>query len=189
MSSNEQDKLLDHNYDGIQELDNPLPGWWLITFYGTVIFAVIYYAYYQFGSGPTLQQELAEELKSYPALTAPAGGGDEKPEAFYAGLIADAARMKQGQEVFVGKCAACHGQKGEGLIGPNMTDDYYIHGDGSMASMAKVVRDGVLDKGMPPWGPVLKPDELESVVAYTRTLRGTNPPNAKAPQGELKQIQ
>ena len=178
-----KEKLLDHDYDGIKELDNPLPGWWLATFYGTIVFAAIYFFYYHMGNGPGPKEELAKGLAEFETMSAASGSGkgidSDKLNAFFH----DSGRIKDGGAVFQLRCASCHGVNAEGNIGPNLTDKFWIHGDGSLAAIAKVVTEGVGDKGMPPWGAILKPDELYSVVAYVKTLKGSNPANGKAPQG------
>lgn len=175
--------LLDHNYDGIEELDNPLPKWWQIIFYGTIIFSVFYVGYYEYGSGPSSQQELETDLAAVRALAPPAPQGADDIVAKIDGLKGDATAMVAGKAVYDGKCLACHGDKGQGLVGPNLTDKFWIHGDGKAAAVAKVVTEGVADKGMPPWGPVLTPDELAQVSAYVISMRGTNAPGGKEPQG------
>jgi cytochrome c oxidase cbb3-type subunit 3 len=98
--------------------------------------------------------------------------------------VNDGSAIATGKATYATNCASCHGPAGGGIIGPNLTDDYWIHG-GSLAEIRTVVADGVLDKGMPPWNKLLKPDQVNAVVAYISTLRGTNPAGAKPPQGEL----
>lgn len=189
MSKKEEidDKLLmeDHEYDGIHELDNPLPGWWLMTFYLTVIFAVIYYIYYQLGSGPTLDQELKVNMESIQALQAKVEDTKQlRSEESLLALATDKETLAKGKAEYIIKCAVCHGAEGQGVIGPNMTDDYWIHGDGSISSILKVANEGVLDKGMPPWKGVIDADLLEKVSIYIYSIRGSNPAGAKLPQGE-----
>jgi cytochrome c oxidase cbb3-type subunit 3 len=184
----EEALLLDHDYDGIQELDHPLPGWWLGILYTTIVFSIVYCGYYMTGMGPTLRDELAVALLDIeakkPKVAADGGLTDEVIMASFK----DPAKLQNGAQVYVGKCAACHGDKGQGIIGPNLTDDHWIHGQGNPASIAAVVRDGVTEKGMPPWGPVLTPDELIDVTAYIRSLHGTNPVGAKEPQGQAHEF-
>ncbi len=181
-----EDKLIEgHEYDGIRELDNNLPSWWLATFYITIVFALLYFAYYSLGEGPGLRDEfnqakLAAEQKQ--AASKPKETGIDETQL--ANMLKDSAQIQAGKVVFDGKCASCHGNKGEGLIGPNLTDAYWIHGKGTWVDITKAVDTGVPDKGMPPWGPILKPVELQQVVVYIKSLEGTNPPNAKAPQGD-----
>ncbi len=179
-------QLLDHNYDGIQEFDNPLPNWWLATFYGAIIFAVFYVGYYHMGPGPSLDQELATGLEKIKAQEL-ANQQTAAPlnDETLAAAFADPGVRASGKKVFTEKCLACHGASGEGGIGPNLTDAYWINGNGSLAALVKVVSTGVPDKGMPPWGPLLKQDEIVAVVAHVKGLNGTKPANPKAPQGEL----
>ncbi len=166
-----------HEYDGIIEHDNALPNWWLTTFFGTIIFAFIYYLHYTFGGGPNLNQELAQQMKSLP-VQASSLFDETDLEKKFAALGANEA----GAAVFVAKCASCHGQKGEGLIGPNLTDKFWIHGKGLRADIMKVIVDGVLDKGMPSWSASLKEEEMNQVAAFVYDLR-KSPLKGKEPQG------
>lgn len=189
MSNNEKEKLLDHDYDGIQELDNPLPGWWLATFYGSIIFAAIYWVYYHLAGGPTLDQELAKEMEAAKVQAeAVQAAAPQAAEVDWNTLFNDKQTQTLGASVYQGKCLACHGAKGEGLIGPNLTDEYWIHGDGTIKGLEQVIAKGVPEKGMPPWESVISSDELKAVTVYLKSLIGSNPPNAKAPQGDKKEI-
>lgn len=182
-------KLLDHSYDGIQELDNLLPSWWLATFYGAIVFAVVYFSYYHLGPGPTPEQTLSEELAQHAELQKAQQKDPASSEQELLAVFNDASRKQAGAAVFKDRCVACHGEHAEGQIGPNLTDNFWIHGDGTLPAILKVVGEGVPDKGMPPWKTMLKPDELLSVVAYVKSLHGSNPPNPKAPQGnEVKNL-
>lgn len=189
MASNDtKDKapqVLEHEYDGIQEYDNPMPRWWLLTFAATVIFSVIYY----FNVGPVgngkgriadYEADMAAFAAAHPAPT-----GGPSVERLLA-LVKNREEVEEGKEVFTKNCVSCHRADGGGLIGPNLADDYFLHGAG-LDSVYTTVVDGVLAKGMPPWGKILKPEDVERVVAYVVTLRGTNPANPKAPQGVLVQ--
>ncbi|MFO1519829.1 MAG: cbb3-type cytochrome c oxidase N-terminal domain-containing protein [bacterium] len=181
---NEDEKLIaDHEYDGIHELDNPLPGWWLMTFYITIAFALVYFAYYTLGNGPTLTEELNKNMTRLEEMK-PKKPKTEIDEAKLLALSKDPQEIKKGQEVFQARCVSCHGAKGEGVIGPNLTDNYWIHGKGTMPDVVKVISEGVNDKGMPAWGAVLKEDELYAVASYVKSLKGSAPPNPKAPQGD-----
>lgn len=182
----QEDKLIEnHEYDGIHELDNPLPGWWLATFYITIVFAVVYYIYYQLGSGPTLDEELQASLQTIKTQQAEVEQSQpQTSEETLLAMVNNQAALDAGKNEFVAKCVACHGAAGQGLIGPNLTDEYWIHGDGSISAILQVANEGVLDKGMPPWKGVISPDLLEKVSVYVYTLQGTNPDGAKAPQGE-----
>ena len=186
MSENEKDQLIKgHDYDGIQELNNPLPGWWLMTFYITIVFSVVYYSYYTFFGGPTSDEELAQQMsvitsEQESAQVATSG----KSEEYYLSLLDKPEVLEAGKAEYMLKCMACHGDKGQGLIGPNFTDDYWIHGDGSITAILEVANNGVPDKGMVPWRGVIPEETLEAVSAYIYSLHGTDPPGAKAPQGE-----
>ncbi|HSG30987.1 MAG TPA: cbb3-type cytochrome c oxidase N-terminal domain-containing protein [Thermodesulfobacteriota bacterium] len=184
-NQNEDKPIEGHEYDGIRELDNPLPGWWLTTFYLTVIFAVIYWVYYQFGSGPTSEEYLMKDMESIQTLQAKFEDTMQvRSEDSLLALVNDQEALSAGKAEYIIKCAACHGAEAQGLIGPNMTDDYWIHGDGSITSILKIANEGVLDKGMPPWKGVIDVKLLEKVSVYIYSIRGSNPPGAKPPQGE-----
>lgn len=182
----EEALLLDHNYDGIHELDHSLPRWWLWMFYATMVFAAGYAGYYMTGIGPTHRQQMVSSIKDIDSLK-PAGGGDVGDGEALLAAFQDPSKVKHGSEVYAAKCLACHGDKGQGLIGPNLTDDFWIHGAGTLKDIATVVTNGVLDKGMLAWGTMLKPDELRDVVAFVHSLHGTNPPQPKAPQGNQQE--
>lgn len=181
----EEHLLLDHNYDGIQELDYVLPRWWLGIFYLTIVFSAFYVGYYMAGSGMNQSQELAVDLKAIDSLRppAPSTGGEGTNQAQLLAAFQDQSKVKQGQLVYTAKCLACHGDKGQGVVGPNLTDDHWLNGKGTLSDVASVVSNGVVEKGMPPWGAILSPDELVNVVAFVHSLHGSNPPQAKAPQG------
>lgn len=183
--NNNQDRLLEHEYDGIREYDNPMPRWWLLTFAGTVIFSILYL----FNIGPmgigdgriaNYERSIAEHAARTPQ--APVVLTDSAIAAF----ALDPSVQEQGKTVYATNCASCHAPDGGGLIGPNITDNYWIHG-GKPADIYHVVAGGVLDKGMPPWEKTLKPEQLRAVVAYVVSLKGTSPANPKAPQGDLVQ--
>lgn len=175
------DRILEHEYDGIQEYDNPMPRWWLLTFAGTVIFSVIYYFNVgPVGNGKGRIADYEADMKAF-AAAHPAPSGGPSVEKLMA-LVTNADAVHEGKEVFAKNCVSCHRADGGGLIGPNLTDNSWIHG-ASIDSVYTTVSKGVLDKGMPAWGMVLKNDDVERVVAYIETLRGTKPVNPKAPQG------
>lgn len=170
-----------HDYDGIRELDNPLPQWWLWTFYLAIIFSALYMMHYHLTPTPSLKGEFDIAMEKVDAARQARGGG----EAFLAGLaekLKDPTAIQTGQGVYQSKCAVCHGPQGQGLIGPNLTDAFWLHG-GSDKDVYKAIAKGVTVKGMPAWENQLKSEQLLGVAAYVVSLRGTNPPNAKAPQG------
>jgi len=273
----EKDILLDHSYDGIQELDNDLPPWWLWMFYITIIWAVLYLIYYHvLGAGDLSAEEYMKEMNpayeeteeagfsigysspffqsekeltplrrvqlaqenereaaiakaerkekqaseepasladisfneimqaamqkaspadleklknAFPDIYTTYQGGtvaaeaEQKPQEPEIEPLTDEASLASGESIFLTNCATCHGKQGEGGIGPNMTDDYYLHG-GRMADIVKTISNGVPAKGMISWRGILNEKQIREVASYLITLRGTNPPNAKAPQGE-----
>jgi len=169
---------LDHNYDGIQELDNPLPRWWVYLFVSTVIFGIGYLIYF-IGYSKTPAQELAAQMTANAPKADDTGQLDTKLTAAFN----DPAAVSAGKTIFVAKCAACHGPQGGGLIGPNLTDNSWIHGKGALTDIYKVVTKGVPEKGMLAWETTLKPEEIIQVVAYVKSLKGTNPSNPKPAEG------
>jgi cytochrome c oxidase cbb3-type subunit 3 len=183
--SQDQDLLIKgHDYDGIKEFDNPLPGWWLFTFYATILFAFAYVFYYEFGSGPTLAQELEVAMKEVQAAKPVQVAVTQESEEDLMKKAQDPKMLALGVEVYTGKCASCHGNELQGLIGPNMTDKFWIHGKGTITDMLVTIKAGVADKGMPPWDGILKQDEMIAVAGFIHSKKGTNPPNPKAAQGE-----
>ncbi len=173
----ETNEVMDHNYDGIEEYDNPLPNWWLVTFFGTIIFGFIYYVHYTFGGGMTLAQELEVVMKSLPKAVEQAWNEDDLKSKMGGPEV-----LAKGQAVFTSKCAACHGAHGEGVIGPNLTDKFWIHG-GQRADVMKVLVKGVTEKGMPAWVGMISDDEILHVAGFVYSLR-EKPVAGKAPQGE-----
>lgn len=183
-TAGDQDHLLDHNYDGIQEYDNPLPRWWLAIFWATIIFTPLYILYFHFGGGMLAQERYDQEMIAfYDKQAEELLALGEIREITLVDLMADPSMMNGGKKIFQAKCATCHGIFGEGGIGPNLTDDYWLHG-GQLMDVYRTVREGVPAKGMLAWDRQLRPAELMAVSAYVGTLLGTDPPNAKAAQGE-----
>ena len=179
MSIDPQDPLLlDHEYDGIRELDNKLPGWWLWLFYLTIIFSAVYLVYYHvYHAGDPLMakdgQQSAEythEMQAGELLKQAAMG---KFEAAIPGLqpSTDLVVLDGGRQTYAKLCAPCHRADGGGLVGPNLTDSYWIHGSNYCDTVA-VIWNGVPAKGMITWKSSLKPDEIQAVASYIYTLRG-----------------
>ncbi len=182
--TNDEDRLLDHSYDGIQEYDNPMPRWWVWIFWATIIFAVAYYFMpAPFGEGPgnvaRYEAEVAAFKATQPEPTGPAVTDDQ-----LLALVSDASQIAAGKVVYDANCQACHRPDGGGLIGPNLTDDAWIHG-GAPAQIHTTISQGVLAKGMPAWERLLKPEQVNAVTAYVISLKGTNPKDAKAPEGTV----
>lgn len=176
-----KDELIEHEYDGIQEYDNPMPRWWVAMFWLTIIFAVLYpFNIGPIGSGKGWIGEYEADMAAA-AAARPDDGGAIDASALLA-LAADPATLETGHAEFTKYCAACHGPTGGGVIGPNLTDDAWLHG-GTITEIHTVVHDGVLTKGMPAWGKQLSADQVNAVVAYLWSIRGTTPDNPKAPQG------
>ncbi len=178
-----RDQVLDHDYDGIQEYDNRLPNWWLYTLYGAIVFAVFYWLHFHtLGSGklPPERYEV-EMVQAAEAQLARMGDQDLSNESLQL-LATVPARVEAGREIFMQFCVVCHGERGEGIVGPNLTDAYWVHG-GQPMDMYETVTNGVLDKGMAAWGNQLGPRRVMDVVGFLLTLQNTNVPG-KAPEGE-----
>lgn len=181
-----QDEIaFDHAFDGIRELDNKLPPWWVGMFYVTIIIGVAYFGYYEvlgLGDSSSVQYEKemaqAEEAKKL-RLAALGSQIDENSVT-----LADAAGIEAGQAEFIGKCAACHLADGGGSVGPNLTDKYWLHG-GDLKSIFKTIKYGVPAKGMIAWESQLTPVQIQNVASFILSLQGTTPATPKEPQGEL----
>jgi len=181
---NNDPDLLDHEYDGIRELDNKLPRWWVWLFYATIIFAGIYLVNYHthWGKGKLMAAEYADEMKAGEALKAAAM---TKFEASMNTLqpSKDGDTIEKGHQTFLRLCAPCHRADGGGLVGPNLCDDYWIHCS-NFSDNVRTIWNGVPAKGMITWKNSLKPSEVYSVASYIYTLRGTHPVNPKPPENQ-----
>ncbi len=186
----EQDVMLDHDYDGIRELDNSLPPWWVAMFYMTIAFAVVYLGYFHFsGAGMSSAEEYEMEMeRAEKAVAAYLATQANLIDETNVTLLTDEAAIASGQTIFNNNCAACHGMLGEGGVGPNLTDPYWIHG-GDIKDVFKTVKYGVPEKGMIAWKAQLSAADMHKVSSYIMTLHGTDPPNAKEPQGDLYEPQ
>ncbi|BBM85190.1 cbb3-type cytochrome c oxidase N-terminal domain-containing protein [Candidatus Uabimicrobium amorphum] len=202
----EKDILLDHEYDGIHELDNFLPPWWTMLFYITIVFAVIYFVGYEvMGVFKQPAEEYQAEIAQYPDYyedeTEEEEEGDDDIAAFLAKkqqqqgnkkevvvALTDEKSIGKGRRLFRKNCALCHGKNAEGIEGqgqgPNLTDNYWIHGEGKIEDIIHTVKTGVIEKGMQPWGPTLGNTKILQVVSYIISLKGSNPPNARGPDGK-----
>ncbi|MFD0976714.1 cbb3-type cytochrome c oxidase N-terminal domain-containing protein [Salinimicrobium gaetbulicola] len=184
--SEEGELELDHNYDGIKELDNKLPPWWLYSFYASIIFAAGYMFYYHILDGASqemeFEQEMAEarlEVEEY-KKNAP-----DLVDAETVVLLTDAAELEQGAQIYQTNCMACHAADGGGGIGPNLTDEYWILGGGIKNVFHTVSEGGRSGKGMVAWKSTLKPSEIQQVSSYVLSLQGTTPANPKEAEGDL----
>lgn len=180
----EKDIMIEHPHDGIYELDNRLPPWWVSMFYATIIFGVAYFAYYHmFTTGKDQISQYKEEMRKGDIVKAQ----EAERQANLVNensvtAVTEPARLDVGKTIFIEKCAACHGQKGEGGVGPNLTDEYWLHG-GSVKKIFTTIKNGVPEKGMIAWKDQVKASDIQNLASFILTLKGTNPPNAKAPQG------
>ncbi len=175
-----------HEYDGIEEADNRLPNWWLATFYGAILFGVGYWFYYhEFDVEPT-------QSEAYAAAAAEATTAEAAEEPELLALVDDASAIAAGRETFATTCAACHGDRGQGVIGPNLTDDRWLHGGGPVAIYTSI-RSGITpdqaliqgSAGMPGWGGQLGEDRVRSVTAFLLSIRDTNEAGGREPEGEV----
>jgi cytochrome c oxidase cbb3-type subunit 3 len=180
----EQDIMLDHDYDGIRELDNNLPPWWKYGFIVTIICSIIYLFYFHVGNGKSPEQEYAYEIEIAELELAKynATSADKIDENNL--VMSDESGINNGRKIFNMACFACHGDKGQGGAGPNLTDDYWIH-KGGLVDIYNSIKFGYPDKGMQSWEKVYSPKEILDLASYIKTLKGTNPPGAKAPEGNL----
>jgi cytochrome c oxidase cbb3-type subunit 3 len=183
---NEGDLLMDHDYDGIKELDNNLPPWWVYLFYIGIAFGIIYFARYEVFGGDDQEAELKiemaqakvdveEYLKTAPDLM------DEKSVV----LLTDGPSLDAGKEIFITNCAACHRADAGGQIGPNLTDTRWILGGGIKNLFHTITNGGRDGKGMISWKGTLKPKEIQKVASYILSLQGSNPKDPKEPEGEV----
>ncbi len=179
-----QEELRHHAFDGIQEYDNPLPTWWLVLFWLTIASAAFYLVYYHLGAGESVEgqynrnmlvvsdMQMKEILELGPITNVTLNG-----------LKTDQNKMLAAQALFQSKCSPCHGMRGEGNIGPNLTDDFWLHG-ALPTQIYTTVMEGVPAKGMLSWKTQLPIAQILTLSAYVDTLKGTSPPNPKAPQGD-----
>ncbi|WP_419701542.1 cbb3-type cytochrome c oxidase N-terminal domain-containing protein [Mucilaginibacter sp. NFX135] len=180
----EQELLIAHDYDGIQELDNPIPAWFMYLFYGTIIFAAGYLLNYHVVKTGQLQYaeyrtEMAQaDIEKKAFLSKAANRVDENTVK----LVHDPAVIASGRAIFKNTCAPCHGDHAQGNVGPNLTDDYWLHG-GKINDLFKTIKYGVLSKGMPTWEKQLSPKQISDVANYIESLHDSKPAGAKAPQG------
>lgn len=185
----EESIILDHDYDGIRELDNHLPPWWNYLFYVTIIFGIFYVIFYHVTKTLPLQEkeyeiEMADAAAMAEARQAEAAASGNAFSEADLELTTDPDILASGGKTFTQQCAVCHKADGGGNIGPNLTDDYWLHG-GDIKSVYNTIKVGVPDKGMISWEASLSPTQIRDVANYVKSLRGSNPPGAKAPQGDL----
>jgi cytochrome c oxidase cbb3-type subunit 3 len=182
----EHEVMLDHEYDGIRELDNNLPPWWVWMFYATIAFGFVYIIYYHILPYGLSQEEeyVAEVQQAEEARAAYLAAAKNLVDENNVEMLTAAADLKAGESIFMEKCMQCHAADGGGGVGPNLTDPYWIHG-GSIRDVFMTVKYGVPAKGMISWESQLRPAEMAQVASYVKTLEGTTPAAPKDPQGEL----
>ncbi|MBL8000706.1 MAG: c-type cytochrome [Flavobacteriales bacterium] len=184
----EQDVLMHHEYDGIRELDNVLPPWWLWLFYGTIIWSVVYLVnVHVTGVWPHQADEYAQEMEQAKAdVAAYVARLGESVDENNVKLLTDAGAIGTGKGLYEANCVACHGSAAEGKtgLGPNLTDAYWIHG-GGIKNVFSTIKYGVPAKGMISWKTQMKASELQAVASYVLSLQGSEPANAQPPQGDL----
>ncbi len=173
--------LLDHDYDGIRELDNKLPRWWVWLFNLTTLFAVLYLLHYHvLHKGKLMAAQYQDEMRLGEVIKAKAMGDFETSMASLQ-PSKDATVLAAGKDTFMKLCAPCHRADGGGLVGPNLCDDYWIHGSNFVDNL-RTIWNGVPAKGMVTWKGTLKPTTIYAAASYIYTLRGTKPPNPKPPE-------
>ena len=181
---NDDNMIEGYEYDGITELDNPCPDWLMYIFYFTVLLTVFFLGYH-FGSNSKnkiLQSYIGklQNVQLQPVEEAP-----EVSESELVALLEEPAELASGEEIFKDKCALCHGEFGEGLIGPNLTDNYWLHGQGNISDIVNTIRSGVPDKGMVAWKDRIPEKNILQIAAYIKSLKGTQAEGAKEPDGKL----
>ena len=181
----EKDIMFDHDFDGIKELDSKIPPWFAWLFIITIIFAAYYMIdYHVIGSGQVMQEEYAEEVRiallEKEALIKSGAFVNEETVTF----LSEVSALDAGKNIFQTNCIACHAADGGGIVGPNLTDDYWIHG-GGIKNVFKVIKYGVVEKGMIAWQTQLSPNQMQEVASYVLSLHSTTPAAPKQPEGEI----
>ena len=183
--SMEKDLVMEHTYDGIAELDNPTPPWFMYLFYGTIVIAIVYlFVFHLAGDGKIMTTEYAEEI----AVAEKANEIYMKKFANSVNennvvVLTDSKSRDDGEKIYAKNCVACHGDKGQGGVGPNLTDEFWLHG-GSTKNIFHTITEGVPEKGMISWKKTLNPIQIQHLVSFLTQFQGTNPENGKTPQGD-----
>ena len=181
----EKDKLRDHQFDGIEEYDNALPRWWLGTFILTILIGLGYWFYYHvMQAGPNQETRFNQELAVFEQKQKASPQGAPVTDDELSALVKDPKVLASAKEIFQKNCVACHGNLAQGMIGPNLTDAYWLHG-GKPTDIYRTISKGVPEKGMISWQGMLTANQIKSLVAFVLSVEGANPPGAKPPQGEL----
>lgn len=181
MNDERKDNEVVHSYGDIQEYDNKLPNWWLYTLYGTVIFAIGYwFSFHVFETGELPMRAYRREMAE---IAAKQGKALPVTAEALVDLSKSGAAVTEGLAAYTQNCVPCHGPQGGGGIGPNLTDEFWIHGGGP-SQIYESIRDGFAAKGMPAWGQQLGDKRVQSIAAYVLSIRNSNVPGGKAPQGD-----
>lgn len=182
----EKDIMLDHDYDGIRELDNNLPPWWKYGFYLTILFSVVYLVHFHVSGSGKLQVAEYEEQLHTASLEVEAYKKQAANLVDETNVVAltETASLSNGRSLFTTHCSPCHGAAGQGTVGPNLTDAYWLHG-GSIQDVFKSIKYGWPQKGMKAWEKDLGAKQIQELSSFIKTLQGTNPPDAKEKQGDL----
>ena len=178
----ERDKLFDHEYDGIQEYDNPMPGWWVWLWIGTILFCLPYVMWFHLGKGPSIHDRLDAEIAAFGQQLIETFGELEPTADNLTAMMEQEAAMAAMDSLFKGRCAACHQANGSGSTGPNLTDDSYINVN-EITDIPDIITNGVIERGMPAWGEQLTQTQIVLISAYVANLRGRNL-EGKAPEGD-----
>ena len=182
----ESEIILDHNYDGIQELDNNLPPWWTYLFYACIIFAVVYLFKYEVFGGPDQKAEYEQELTDAKlAIEAFKKANPGMIDADSVTELTDAANLQEGKSIFQANCIMCHAPDAGGGIGPNLTDDHWILGGGIKNVFHTISEGGREGKGMVAWKATLTAKQRQQVASYVLSLQGSSPASPKAPEGDI----
>lgn len=181
------DLMLDHDYDGIKELDNVLPPWWVYLFYATIVFALVYLLrFHVFGDYNQAQEYAAEVELAQAEIEKNKSTTPDEMNVDKVTLLTDAESLAKGKEIFTNACVACHKADGGGQIGPNLTDEYWINGGGIKNVFRTISEGGREGKGMVPWKSNIKPSDIQKVASYVLSLQGTKPAGAKPAEAEAK---
>ncbi|KOS05719.1 cytochrome C oxidase subunit III [Flavobacterium akiainvivens] len=178
--------IMNHNYDGIHELDNVLPPWWVKLFYVCILFAVVYLVRYHIAGDKNQVQEFEQEMaEAKIAVEEYKKTAKDLIDANSVTQLTEAADLASGKKIFQDNCVACHRADGGGQIGPNLTDEYWLLGGGIKNVFHTITEGGRDGKGMVAWKGTLKPSEIQLVASYVLSLKGSNPPEPKEPQGDI----
>lgn len=190
VSEQEKKLLLDHDYDGIQEFDYPLPGWWKATFYLGILFGICYIIYYWGFNGPSLKHEyFVDKVEVLQLREAYLEKLKEFNSELYESYKSSPEMVGHGENLFIQNCAACHREKGAGDIGPNLTDAYWLYAEGTPETIYPFILEGNPDNGMPAWAEMLEQDDLYAITAYIMSIQGYPHKDPKEPQGEKYEVE